>query len=661
MITTLLVANRGEIACRILRTARSLGLRTVAVYSDADAGARHVRLADTAVRIGAAPPRDSYLSVEALLAAAQRTGADAIHPGYGFLSENAAFAAACAAAGVAFVGPPAAVIASMGSKSAAKEAMQRAGVPVLPGYHGAEQSIERLEVEARRMGYPLIVKPSGGGGGKGMQIVTAEPALREALEAARRIAERSFGDTTLLLERYLPRPRHVEVQILADAHGTVLHLHDRDCSVQRRHQKLLEEAPAPGISPAARAGLHAAAVTVARSIGYVNAGTVEFLYADGEFFFMEMNTRLQVEHPVTEAVTGLDLVEWQLRIAAGEKLGFGQDDVRVTGAAVEARVCAEDPAHGFTPSAGQLRRLEWPRVGAGVRTDAGFETGDRVPSDYDSLLGKVIAFAPTRRAAVGRLANALDEMRVAGVACNAGWLVQCLRTRTFVDGAVTTRFLEDEAAALATPAADPTRWRIAAAIAALVFTRPRGIASTAWQVADAFRIGRQASFAVRGRLNGVPLTATVTAEADGWEVRLDSEVRHLVWRAKDGATGLVTLEGLTHGVEYDRDDAGFELWIDNVHWTFTAEAGNTGRGAVALADELTARLPGTVSRVLVTTGEVVAQGQPLLVVEAMKMEHTIRAPHAGTVVRVAVRAGDRVTEGLRLADLSDAEADVVIR
>ncbi len=661
MINTLLVANRGEIACRILRTARALGLRTVAVYSDADAGARHVRLADTAVRIGPAPPRDSYLSSDALIAAARLTGADAIHPGYGFLSENAPFAAACAAAGIAFVGPPAAVIASMGSKSAAKEAMHRAGVPVLPGYHGTEQSLERLEAEARRMGYPLIVKPSGGGGGKGMQIVTADTGLREALEGARRIAERSFGDTTLLLERYLPRPRHVEVQILADAHGTVLHLYDRDCSVQRRHQKLLEEAPAPDIPPPARARLHAAAVTVARSIGYVNAGTVEFLYADGEFYFMEMNTRLQVEHPVTEAVTGLDLVEWQLRIAAGEKLDFAQDDVRVSGSAIEARVCAEDPAQEFTPSAGLLRRLDWPGPTAGVRTDAGFESGDRVPSDYDSLLGKVIAHAPTRRAAVARLAGALDQMRVVGVACNAGWLVQCLRTPTFTGGAVTTRFLEDEASALTAPAAGSAGWRLAAAVAALVSTRAHGNVSTAWQVADGFRIGRAARFAVRGLLNGLPLAATVAAAPDGWDVSVEGDPQHLTWQPRDDRRGFVTLDGVTHAVEFDRQDDGFELWIDNVHSAFAAETASTGRGALALADELTARLPGTVSRVLVAIGEVVAQGQPLLVVEAMKMEHTIRAPHAGTVVRLAVSAGDRVTEGLRLADLSEPSADAVTR
>jgi acetyl/propionyl-CoA carboxylase alpha subunit len=654
MIATLLVANRGEIACRILRTARAMGLRTVAVYSDADVGARHVRLADRAVRIGTAAPGASYLSVAALLEAARATGADAIHPGYGFLSENAPFAAACAAAELAFVGPPASVIASMGSKSAAKEAMQRAGVPVLPGYHGADQSLERLESEAHRMGFPLIVKPSGGGGGKGMQIVTTEAGLRDALEAAQRIAVRSFGDATLLLERYLPRPRHVEVQILADSHGNVVHLHDRDCSVQRRHQKLIEEAPAPDIPREARARLHAAAVTVARSIGYVNAGTVEFLYADGEFYFMEMNTRLQVEHPVTEAVTGLDLVEWQLRIAAGERLAFSQDDVSVTGCAIEARVCAEDPAQEFTPSAGRLLRLDWPPAATGVRADTGFETGDEVPSDYDSLLGKVIAVAPARRTAAAALAGALSQMRVVGVACNAGWLAQCLRTRTFLDGPVTTRFLEDEATALLSPGADPAQWRRAAAVAALVATRPAGTALTPWQIADAFRIGRPAAVAIEGTLNGLPLAASVAAVADGWEVRIGDGVLVLGWLARDESSGRVTIEGVTHGAEYQRHVAGLELWLDDVHWTLRMADAATGRGPAALADELTARLPGTVARVLVTVGDTVAQGQPLLVVEAMKMEHTIRAPHAGTVIRIAVRAGERVAEGLRLADLSES-------
>src|SRR6516225_9412102 len=390
-----MVANRGEIACRIFRTARRMSLRTVAVYSDADAGARHVRAADAAVRLGPAPARESYLDIPALLEAARLSGADAIHPGYGFLAENAQCAEACIEAGLVFVGPPPKAIRAMGSKILAKTRMQAAGVPVLPGYAGEQQELAQLEREAGSLGLPLIIKPAAGGGGKGMQIVRERGQLHGALAAARRLAESAFGDGALLLERYLPAPRHLEVQVFADTHGNFLHLGDRDCSIQRRHQKLIEEAPAPAVPAEVRERLRAAAVVVAREIGYVSAGTVEFLFDGHEFYFMEMNTRLQVEHTVTEAVTGLDLVEWQLRIAAGERLPLAQHEVRLTGHAIEARVCAEDPARGFLPSAGRLALLEWP-VMESVRVDAGFGPGDTVPDNYDSLLGKVIAVAPTR-------------------------------------------------------------------------------------------------------------------------------------------------------------------------------------------------------------------------------------------------------------------------
>ncbi|MBS0395816.1 MAG: ATP-grasp domain-containing protein, partial [Proteobacteria bacterium] len=436
MFGSVLVANRGEIACRVIRTARRLGLRTIAVYSDADAAARHVREADEAIRIGPPAPRDSYLAIERVLEAARASGAEAIHPGYGFLSERAEFAAACAAAGIAFVGPPAAAIAAMGSKSAAKEAMRRAGVPVLPGYHGEAQSLEQLEREAHAVGFPLIIKPSGGGGGKGMQIVAAPERLAPALASARRLAESAFADPTLLIERYLPAPRHVEVQVLCDAHGHALHLHTRDCSVQRRHQKLIEEAPAPGIPEPVRDRLHAAGLAVARAVGYVNAGTVEFLYQDGEFWFMEMNTRLQVEHCVTEEILGLDLVEWQLRIAAGEPLPFAQQELAARGHAIEVRVCAEDPTAGFVPSAGRLTAVRWPERVAGVRVDAGFSAGDEVTSHYDSLLGKVVGRGADRAAAIAAVGRGLAALRIAGVATNAAWLAEALAVLAELDVAL---------------------------------------------------------------------------------------------------------------------------------------------------------------------------------------------------------------------------------
>src|SRR5215467_2441310 len=409
-----------------------MNVRTVAVYSDADAGARHVREADQAVRVGPAAARESYLDIAALLAAARATGAEAIHPGYGFLAENAEFAEACTAAGLTFVGPPAAAIRAMGSKILAKTHMRAAGVPVLPGYAGEQQELAHLEREARALGLPLIIKPASGGGGKGMQIVRREDELSAALAAARRLAESAFGDGALLLERYLPAPRHVEVQVFADSFGNLLHLGDRDCSIQRRHQKLIEEAPAPAVPAELRERLRAAALVVAREIGYVSAGTVEFLYDGREFYFMEMNTRLQVEHTVTEAVTGLDLVEWQLRIAAGERLPLAQHEVRLTGHAIEARVCAEDPARGFLPSAGRLTLLEWPVMDP-VRIDAGFDSGDTVPDSYDSLLGKVIAWAPSREQAAERLATALTHTRCAGIATNEHWLARILRSATFLE------------------------------------------------------------------------------------------------------------------------------------------------------------------------------------------------------------------------------------
>ncbi len=659
MIESLLIANRGEIACRIIRTARALGVRTIAVYSDADAGAQHVALADVAVRIGPAPPRDSYLSIPVLLAAARSTGASAIHPGYGFLSENAAFAQACADAGLVFVGPPAAVIASMGSKSAAKEAMRQSGVPVLPGYHGAAQSIDELQAEGLRVGFPLIVKPSGGGGGKGMQIVNDPGELRPALEAARRVAERSFGDATLLLERYLARPRHVEVQILADAHGHILHLHDRDCSVQRRHQKLIEEAPAPGIPDEARERLHAAAITVARSIGYVNAGTVEFLYADGEFWFMEMNTRLQVEHPVTEMITGLDLVEWQIRIASGERLSIAQTDIRADGCAVEARLCAEDPASDFTPSAGTLEHLQWPQPRDGVRVDAGFAEGDTVPADYDSLLAKVIAWAPQRPAAIARLARALDEVRAVGVLTNANWLARALRTASLRAGAVSTRFLADEEAALKEPDQDAGIRAVATTFAAAVIdaddARLPDTPYSPWLVRDSFRVGLAPVRRVQLSHAAVSYTAAVLhgPQPDGIAVTLAGERRELRWQPAGKGAARVELDGRQHRLEWRRAALALHLWIDGVYWRYVEPDERASRSsAAAAAGELVARLPGTVTRVLVAPGDEVIEGQALLVVEAMKMEHTIRAPYAGRVERVCHAPGERVVEGAKLVEVA---------
>jgi len=430
MLNSLLVANRGEIALRIFRTARRLGVRTVAVYSEADRGARHVADADEAICIGPEPPHQSYLNVQSILNAARVSRVAAVHPGYGFLSENSQFAQACLDAGFVFVGPTPAIIASMGSKLTAKARMRAAGVPTLPGYEGLRQDIDHLQAEGLALGSPVMIKPAAGGGGKGMRVVRTPAELRPALSAARRFAERNYGDGALLIERFLSTPRHVEVQVFGDTHGNLVHVGDRDCSVQRRHQKLIEEAPAPCLTQDIRQQLHAAALRVARELSYIGAGTVEFLLDGGNFYFMEMNTRLQVEHPVTEAISGLDLVEWQLRVASGQSLPLTQSQVRLTGHAIEARVCAEDPERNFMPCPGKVTEMSWPS-GDSIRVDAGVYSGDQVPASYDSLLGKVIAWAPHRREATVRLAQALQRTACVGVQTNEQWLGRVLSAPDF--------------------------------------------------------------------------------------------------------------------------------------------------------------------------------------------------------------------------------------
>ena len=659
MFARLLIANRGEIACRVIRTARRLGIRTIAVYSDADADARHVRLADEARRIGPARARDSYLSAERLLEAAAAAGADAIHPGYGFLSENAGFAAACAARGIAFVGPPAAAIAAMGSKIAAKESMRRAGVPVLPGYQGEDQRLDRLHREALALGFPLIIKPSGGGGGKGMQIVREARELEAALAAARRLAGSAFADEALLIERYLAAPRHVEVQVLCDRHGNARHLGTRDCSVQRRHQKLIEEAPAPDIPPPVRERLHAAALTVARTVDYVSAGTVEFLVADGEFWFMEMNTRLQVEHGVTETIFGLDLVEWQLRIAAGEALTFAQDELAARGHAIEARVCAEDPAREFAPSAGMLERLRWPEERARLRVDAGFDAGDEVSSHYDSLLGKLIGSGEDRRTAIGTLIDALAEFRVVGVASNAGWLAAALATAEFGAGVPTTRFVAAHPAlAAAEPVADPDEIALAAAALAAGLDAPVTVDASPWEARDAFRVNLPRIQTQRLRTATDRHAVELCRDGAAWRVRGRFGERSVRFAPTSDARRLdAWIDGVRRRIDWARLGDRLFLWRGAERVEIAIEDPRRGAArATATEGELIARLPGTVVAVTVAVGEAVEAGATLLVVEAMKMEHAVRAPYAGVVRTVHFAVGARVTEGAVLVDLEPAVA-----
>ncbi|MFF6980771.1 acetyl-CoA carboxylase biotin carboxylase subunit [Streptomyces sp. NPDC008343] len=630
MFDTVLVANRGEIAVRVIRTLRSLGVRSVAVFSDADADARHVREADTAVRIGPAPAAESYLSVERLLEAAARTGAQAVHPGYGFLAENAGFARACADAGLVFIGPPGDAISLMGDKIRAKETVQAAGVPVVPGSSGSGLTDAQLADAAREIGMPVLLKPSAGGGGKGMRLVRDAAVLGDEIAAARREARASFGDDTLLVERWIDRPRHIEIQVLADGHGNVVHLGERECSLQRRHQKIIEEAPSVLLDEATRAGMGEAAVQAARSCGYRGAGTVEFIVPGGDpssYYFMEMNTRLQVEHPVTELITGLDLVEWQLRVAAGEPLAFAQEDVRLTGHAVEARICAEDPARGFLPSGGTVRKLREPQ-GDGIRTDSGLSEGTEVGSLYDPMLSKVIAYGPDRATALRKLRAALAQTVTLGVQTNAGFLRRLLAHPAVVAGELDTGLVERVVDDLVATDVPDEVYEAAAAVR-MEALRPRGDGWT-----DPFSVPSG------WRLGGTPKPV-------GFPLRVQDPVEYAPRGSATVTDGRVsvTLDGVRHTFDLAALPDGTWLGRDGDAWHVRdhdpVAASLTG-AAHSGADSLTAPMPGTVTVVKVAVGDEVAAGQSLLVVEAMKMEHVISAPHAGTVAELDVTPGTTV-------------------
>jgi acetyl-CoA carboxylase biotin carboxylase subunit len=614
MFQTLLIANRGEIACRVIRTARRMGIATVAVYSDADAGAAHVAMADRATRIGAAPARESYLRGDVILAAAKESGADAVHPGYGFLSENADFAEACAKAGVIFVGPPASAIRAMGLKDRAKALMSEAGVAVVPGYLGEDQSAERLAKEAAKIGYPVLIKAVAGGGGKGMRKVEAPGEFSAALESAKREAKSSFGDDRVLIEKYVSRPRHIEVQVFADSHGDAVHLFERDCSLQRRHQKVIEEAPAPGMPETMRAAMGEAAVKAAKAVGYVGAGTVEFI-ADASqglkadrFWFMEMNTRLQVEHPVTEAITGADLVEWQLRVAAGEKLPKAQKDLRIEGHAMEARLYAEDPESGFLPSIGTLERLRLPD---GVRVDSGVREGDQVTQFYDPMIAKVIAHDATREHAAAKLARALEQSEIAGVRTNNGFLIRALGNGAFVAGDIDTGFIDRHLAELV-PRGEPDL-DILAAAARFVAEERATAGFDPWNARDGFRLGGKArqfvDFTVGGKRVHAPLDGPI---AEG--------VRAM--RLASGDLALMRCG---------------ETFVLRPYDPF-----ESAEHAGEAAERIVAPMPGKIVQVLVKAGDRVARGQPLATLEAMKMEHTLTAPADAIVESVDVAAGDQV-------------------
>ena len=654
MFTKLLIANRGEIACRIIRTARRMGLYTIAVHSDADASAMHVAMADIAMRIGPAAPRESYLRIDAILEAARLTGAEAIHPGYGFLSENAEFAEACAAAGLIFVGPPPAAIRAMGGKSQAKALMAEAGVPLVPGYHGEAQDLATLQSAADAIGYPVLIKASAGGGGKGMRVVDSPADFPAALEGAQRESRSSFGDDRVLVERYLTRPRHIEIQVFADSHGNVVSLFERDCSIQRRHQKVIEEAPAPGMTTDMRRAMGEAAIAAARAVNYRGAGTVEFI-AEGAFHFMEMNTRLQVEHPVTEAITGQDLVEWQLRVAAGEPLPLTQSQLDINGHAIEVRLYAEDPARNFLPSIGTLSHLKLPDT---VRVDAGVRTGDRITPDYDPMIAKIISTGPDRRTALSRLAAALAQTEIVGVHTNLPLLRAIVAHPGFAGGSFDTGFIGRHPELTEPVTSTPD---IALAAAAVTLLRARAAAAvipadphSPWAAQDSWRpnLPGQQTLTLRHRDTNTIIAAT--PHPDGWRLEWDSILRTVVTHG-DAATLLLRLDAAAGPVTVIDQSPRLIVVLDGANHIIEVidplappEASASGAGRVI------APIPGRVASLLVQPGDTVKRGQVLLILEAMKMELPLTAAADGTVSRVRCAAGEMVEEGVELVEFETA-------
>jgi len=662
MFNKILIANRGEIACRIAATARRMGIRTVAVYSDADAHALHVQACDEAVHIGPASPRESYLRADRILEAAKATGAQAVHPGYGFLSENEDFAQACEAAGIAFIGPPASAIAAMGSKSAAKALMDKAGVPLVPGYHGDQQAPAFLKEQADIMGYPVLIKASAGGGGKGMRAVQQAADFEAALASCQREAQASFGSAHVLVERYVSQPRHIEIQVFGDQQGHYVYLFERDCSVQRRHQKVLEEAPAPGMTPERRRQMGEAAIAAARSVGYVGAGTVEFICEqDGRFYFMEMNTRLQVEHPVTEAITGLDLVEWQLRVAAGEPLPLQQDQLQIKGHAIEARICAENPAQQFLPATGQLQVMRTPAASSfevsPVRIDSGVHEGDVISPYYDSMIAKLIVWGEDRAAALSRLDAALRDLHITGLHTNVGFVRRVIHTASFSQAKLDTALIEREHAALFQAPGVSADVAIGAAMASLLQAAPNASAGPhdPWATADGWRLHGAPRHREVLLHEGQPVTVTTTRLGPAqYQLEFGEHSAMLTLHGAQGDTldiGLneqrLRVSVYRHGDDIHVFTPQGAVHLQDVNPLTQVDQGHHGTG------RLTALMPGKVVALLVKEGQVVKQGEPLAVTEAMKMEHTLTAPQAGTVSAILCAVGDQVAEGVELLRIED--------
>jgi 3-methylcrotonyl-CoA carboxylase alpha subunit len=665
MFSSVLIANRGEIACRVIRTAKSMGLRTIAVYSDADANAAHVALADEAHHIGPSPANESYLKADVILDVAKRSDAAAIHPGYGFLSENADFAEACEKAGVIFIGPTAAAIRAMGLKDAAKVLMEKASVPVVPGYHGDNQDPEFLEAQAGEIGYPVLIKAVAGGGGKGMRRVDEAGDFGKALASAQREAASAFGDDRVLVEKFVARPRHIEIQVFADSHGNAVHLFERDCSLQRRHQKVVEEAPAPDMPEEMRAAMGAAAVAAAKAIDYRGAGTIEFiadasdgLKADG-FFFMEMNTRLQVEHPVTEMITGQDLVEWQLLVAAGEPLPATQEDLFIDGHAVEVRLYAEDPAKKFFPSTGTLHRLRLPSEDEGVRVDTGVREGDTVSMFYDPMIAKLITWDETREGALRQMARALENTEIAGLRANTAFLAEIVQNEDFIAGNIDTGFIDAHLDALVPSRGLPTPEVVA--LAALHEVLSRGLALeqgvdavSPWAAGDSWTLGGGRTEAVPLEFGGEAIALSVKSTGVGWQINMDGASYETQGHLLDGRL-TAQVNGRRFAVGVIKLASSFVLMHKGASFEFTRpDPLDVDLLEQAGGNRFTAPLPGKIIQVLVKAGDKVRQGAPLVVLEAMKMEQTIQAQSNGIVETVGVAEGDQVEAGALLVSFEEA-------
>jgi 3-methylcrotonyl-CoA carboxylase alpha subunit len=655
---TLLIANRGEIACRVIRTARAMGLRTVAVYSEADRDAMHVAMADEAVLLGPARARDSYLNVERVIEAARKSGAEGIHPGYGFLSESAEFALACANAGLVFVGPAAEMITAMGSKSGSKMLMEKAGVPLVPGYHGEAQDDATLAKAAERIGFPILVKASAGGGGRGMRIVRSAGELAAAIVSAKREAKAAFGDDRMLIEKFVDNPRHIEVQVIGDSHGNLLSLFERECTLQRRHQKVIEEAPSPTLDAIRREAVYAAARKAAAAVKYVGAGTIEFVSDGKDVFFIEMNTRLQVEHPVTELITGIDLVEWQLRVAFGERLPLAQDEIKLSGHAIEARVYAENPHKNFMPSVGKIRTWRMPAQLTGLRIDAGYREGDAVSPHYDAMLAKVIAWAPTRDAALERLNRGLEETDVRGIVTNIPFLSALVTHPDVRANTIDTGFIERELKRLTPAPRAPGDLELCAAVAAILAEEAKAASHEAyspWRTAGwmpvgrrqrvfLFRHGRGAEQQVSLQYGSGPATLSIgkhefvfsfsATDDDGFDLTLDGMKSHVA----------AVVEG--HELHLRTRNGRFDLhWVDPFGGEDEEQVGE---------DKIVAPLPGTVVALLAEEGATLEKGDAILTLEVMKMEQTLRAPFAGVLKVIKCKVGDIVQEGVELAEIEPA-------